>query len=125
MRAAHSRFGPSGQCASLAGSRGLFREKGLQGSVAAHPRGDWCVQQVAREEDRAFSRDLLKREDTSPERATGSRTEFAAPRSFNPAYDSFGSKLGHCSDVHCTTALPPKADVHPPSCYVAQVPIAT
>ena len=29
-----------GQCKSLAGSRGLFREKGLQGSVAAHPRGD-------------------------------------------------------------------------------------
>src|SRR6516162_7053188 len=34
-------------------------------------------------------------------------------------------KLGHCSDVHCTTALPPKADVHPPSCYVANVPLAT
>src|SRR5262249_1051191 len=74
MRAAHSRFGPSGQCASLAGSRGLFREKGLQGSFAAAPRGDWCVQQVAWEEDRAFSRDLLKREDTSPERATESRS---------------------------------------------------
>src|SRR5262249_1782225 len=67
MRAAHSRFGPSGQCSSLAGSRGLFRQEGLQGSVAAHPRGDRCVQQVTCEEDRAFSRDLLKREDTSPE----------------------------------------------------------
>src|SRR5262249_38496618 len=38
-----------------------FRKEGLQGSVAAHPRGDWCVQQVAYKEDRAFSRDLLKR----------------------------------------------------------------
>src|SRR5713101_5159842 len=25
-------------------------------------------------------------------------------------------------DVRCTTALPPKADVHPRSCYVANVP---
>src|SRR5215831_18586565 len=32
------------------------------------------VGQVACKEDRAFSRDLLKREDTSPERATGSRS---------------------------------------------------
>src|SRR5262249_7998241 len=61
MRAAHSRLRPDGQCASLAGSRGLFRKEGLQGSVAAHPRGDWCIQQVAYKEDRAFSRDLLKR----------------------------------------------------------------
>src|SRR6516164_7145599 len=60
-RAAHSRLGPDGQCASLVGSRGLFRKEGLQGSVAAHPRGNWCVQQVAYKEDRAFSRDLLKR----------------------------------------------------------------
>jgi len=30
------------------------------GTIAAHPRGDRCVQQVACEEDRAFSRDLLK-----------------------------------------------------------------
>jgi hypothetical protein len=28
------------------------------------------------------------------------------------------------SDVRCTTALPPKADVHPRSCYVAFVPQA-
>jgi hypothetical protein len=27
-------------------------------------------------------------------------------------------------DVRCTTVLPPKADVHPRSCYVAFVPIA-
>ncbi len=33
-------------------------------------------------------------------------------------------KLGHPGDVRCTTALPPKADVHPRSCYVAQVPRA-
>jgi hypothetical protein len=31
-------------------------------------------------------------------------------------------RLGHCSDVRCTTALPPKAEVHPRSCYVAHVP---
>src|SRR5258707_12454355 len=43
LRAAHSWLGPDGQCASLAGSRGVFREKGLQGSVATHPRGDRCV----------------------------------------------------------------------------------
>src|SRR5258708_10472755 len=61
MREAHSRLGPDGQCASLAGSRGFFRKKGLRGSVAAHPRGDWCVQPVACKEDRAFPRDLLKR----------------------------------------------------------------
>src|SRR5215467_12078446 len=61
MRAAHSWFGPDGQCASIVGSGGLFREKGLRGPIAAHPRSDRCVQQVASEEDRAFSRDLLKR----------------------------------------------------------------
>src|SRR5262249_38153042 len=31
--------------------------------------------------------------------------------------------LGRCSDV-CMTALPPKAEVHPRSCYVARVPEA-
>src|SRR6476660_24932 len=44
----------------IAGSRNLFREKELQGSVAADPQGDPCVQQVNGKEDRAFSRDLLK-----------------------------------------------------------------
>jgi hypothetical protein len=39
----------------------LISRKGLQGGIAAHPRGDRCVQQVACEEDWAFSRDLLKR----------------------------------------------------------------
>jgi hypothetical protein len=34
-------------------------------------------------------------------------------------------KLGHSGNVRCTTALPPKADVHPRSCYVAFVPIAS
>src|SRR5260221_2533413 len=33
--------------------------------------------------------------------------------------------LGRAGDVRCTTVLPPKADVHPRSCYVAFVPIAT
>ena len=32
-------------------------------------------------------------------------------------------KPGHCGDVCYTTALPPKADVRPRSCYVAEVPI--
>jgi len=45
--------------ASIAGSRNLFREKELQGSVAADPRGDPCVQQVNGKKDWAFSRDLL------------------------------------------------------------------
>src|SRR5258707_13840802 len=30
--------------------------------------------------------------------------------------------LGRAGDVRCTTVLPPKADVHPRSCYVAFVP---
>src|SRR5262245_14101637 len=31
-------------------------------------------------------------------------------------------KLGHCRDVRCMTALLPKTEVHPRSCYVANVP---
>jgi hypothetical protein len=61
------------------GSGGLFREEGLKGSVAAHPRGDWCVQQVACKEDRAFSRDLLKRRNASSERAPGEMLDLAVP----------------------------------------------
>src|SRR5260221_7557538 len=37
----------------------------------------------------------------------------------------FSHRLGQTrssGDVRCTTALPPKADVHPRSCYVAFVP---
>src|SRR5258708_38048824 len=37
-------------------------------------------------------------------------------------YVRVGSKLGRAGDVRCTTALPPKADVHLRSCYVAFVP---
>src|SRR5712664_354038 len=59
MRAAHSWLGPDGQCASIAGSRGVFCEKGLHGPVAADPQGDSYVQQLACEEDRPFSRYLL------------------------------------------------------------------
>jgi hypothetical protein len=33
-----------------------------------------------------------------------------------------GFKFRHCSDVRCTTALAPKADVHRRSCHVAEVP---
>ena len=38
-----------------------FAKKGMQGTIAAHSRGDRCVQWVAPEEDRAFPCDLLKR----------------------------------------------------------------
>src|SRR6266404_8363404 len=31
-------------------------------------------------------------------------------------------KLGHPGDVRCMTVLPPKAEVHPRCCYVADVP---
>src|SRR6266478_537572 len=61
MRAANSWLGPDGQCASIAGSRGVFCEKGLHGPVAADPQGDSYVQQLACEEDRPFSRYLLNR----------------------------------------------------------------
>src|SRR5215469_5448256 len=33
-----------------------------------------------------------------------------------------GVKIGHCGDVRCTTAFPPKAEVHSQSYYVAEVP---
>jgi len=46
-----------------------FAKKGCE--VAAHPGGDPCVQQVACEEDRAFSRDLLNRR--RPRRPTSGR----------------------------------------------------
>src|SRR6266404_3558649 len=61
MRAANSWLGPDGQCASIAGSRGVFCEKGLHGPVAADPQGDSYVQQLTCEEDRPFSRYLLNR----------------------------------------------------------------
>jgi hypothetical protein len=53
----------SGQMGNVhfAGSRSLSCEKGLQGPVAAHLGGAPSVQQLACEEDRTFSRDLLKR----------------------------------------------------------------
>ena len=60
LQPAYCWLGPNGQCASIAGSRGLFREKRLQGPVATDPRRDPGVQQVTFKEDRALSRDLLK-----------------------------------------------------------------
>src|SRR6266436_1655265 len=39
----------------------------------------------------------------------------------NP-FSTVSVKLGRAGDVRCTTALPPKADVHLRSCYVAFVP---
>jgi hypothetical protein len=38
----------------------LFRKKGLRRPVEADTRGDPDIQPVARKEDRALSRDLLK-----------------------------------------------------------------
>src|SRR5712671_91234 len=61
MPATNSWLGPDGQCASIAGSRGVFCEKGLRGPVAPDPQGDSYVQQLACEEDRPFSRYLLNR----------------------------------------------------------------
>src|SRR5258708_2081143 len=61
MRAANSWLGPDGQCATIAGSCGIFCEKGLHGPVAADPQGNSYVQQLACEEDRPFSRYLLNR----------------------------------------------------------------
>jgi hypothetical protein len=56
----------------------LFREKGLQGLVAANSRGDPCVQQITCEEDRAFSRDLLKWTGTGRDCAIVQRSTFVA-----------------------------------------------
>src|SRR3984893_8255794 len=61
MRAANSWLGPDGQRAAVAGGRGVFCERGLHGPVAADLQGDSYVQQLAREEDRTFSRYLLNR----------------------------------------------------------------
>src|SRR5216683_7026635 len=61
MRAAISWIAPDVQCASIAGSCGVFCEKGLRGPVAADPQGNSYVQQLACEEDRPFSRYLLNR----------------------------------------------------------------
>jgi hypothetical protein len=45
-----------------------------------------------------------------------------ALRKSRASHVGFGSKLGHPGDVRCMTDLPPKADVHPRGCYVAEVP---
>jgi hypothetical protein len=39
-------------------------------------------------------------------------------------FSTVSVKLGRAGDVRCMTALPPKAEVHPRSCYVAFVPKA-
>jgi hypothetical protein len=44
-------------------------------------------------------------------------------RKYGRAYDRFGL-IGICSDVRSATARAPKAEVHPRSCYVANVPKA-
>ncbi|MGY3608331.1 MULTISPECIES: hypothetical protein [unclassified Bradyrhizobium] len=52
-------FRSDGQRAPVTGSRSLFRKEGLRGAVEADTRGDPDVQPLARQEDRALSRDLL------------------------------------------------------------------
>ena len=47
---------------------------------------------------------------------------YAALRDFDPAHVGLGSNPVMDGDVRCTTALAPKAEVHPRSCYVADVP---
>jgi hypothetical protein len=59
---------------------------------------------------------------TAPALATA--TTFAAAAT--KRIQKFSRKIAdatnrHCSDVRCTTALPPKAEVHPQSRYVAEV----
>src|SRR5258706_14991766 len=54
------RLGSDGQRASVSGGGSLFRKKALRGRVDADTRGDSVVQPLARKEDRALSRDLLK-----------------------------------------------------------------
>jgi hypothetical protein len=58
----------------------LLSRKRLQGIIAAHPRGDQCVQQVAREEDWAFSRDLLKRTGSGRTTALAADNRFGRQR---------------------------------------------
>src|SRR6266436_8336112 len=41
---------------------------------------------------------------------------------FTRTFSTASVKLGRAGDVRCTTALLPKADVHPRSCYVALAP---
>src|SRR5262249_22211225 len=60
MRAIHYWLGANWQCASIARSWSLFCKKGLQGPIAAHPRGGPRVQQITGKEDWTFSRYLLK-----------------------------------------------------------------
>jgi hypothetical protein len=40
----------------------------------------------------------------------------------NAPEDRLGSKLGHPGDIRGMTVLPPKAEVDPRCCYVAEVP---
>jgi hypothetical protein len=55
----------------------------------------------------------------------GHGQETAALWDFGPSAAGLCSvldQLGHPGDVRCMTAVPPKADVHPRSCHVANVP---
>jgi hypothetical protein len=51
------------------------------------------------------------------------RFKFQFHSFFAETFSTASVKLGRAGDVRCTTALRPKADVHPRSCYVAFVPI--
>src|ERR1700738_1773190 len=99
MRAANSWLGPDGQCASIAGSRGVFREKGLHGPVAADPQGDSYVQQLACKEDRPFSRYLLNR--AGPDRAAADEQ-----KSESALRTSIGRTLVRADRRRCSTNRP-------------------
>ena len=62
------------QCASFTGSRRLFRKAWLRGTAQTDPGGNRSIQPIAREEDRAFSRDLLNSPVRPDIEATVSRT---------------------------------------------------
>src|SRR5258707_5050130 len=106
-------------------SDGQEREQGSEDNpdVHAHQRSLAAALPLANLASRQYTRNNFDRLYVASDRKSsiGSRV---APRNFDPPYDRCGSKLGRAGDVRCTTALPPKADVHPRSCYVAFVPIS-
>src|SRR5882724_13238077 len=126
MRAAHSWLGPDGQCASIAGSRGVFCKKGLHGPVAADPQGDSYVQQLACEEDRPFPHYLLNRAGRSHEQ----KPESALKTSIGAVvradrWRKSETALGQTQKSECATgksALPSTTGIVSQTCQVRKVP---
>src|SRR5258708_15653775 len=105
-------------------SDGQEREQGSEDNqdVNAHQRSPAAALPLANLASRQYTRNNFDRLYVASDRKSsiGSRV---APRNFDPPYDRCG--VGRAADVRRMTAVPPKADVHPRSCYVAQVPLAT